>query len=37
MYVAGSMTPRWVALMQVLPPAQRGKMFPQISFARFVA
>ena len=36
MYAAGSMIPKWDALMQVLPPALRGKMFPKISFARFV-
>ena len=36
MYAAGSMTPRWVVLRQVLLPALRGKMFPKISFARFV-
>ena len=36
MYAAGSMTPRWVVLKQVLPPARRGKMFPKISVGRFV-
>ena len=36
MYAAGWMTPRWVVLRPVLPPPLRGKMFPKISFARFV-